>query len=102
MQHPTEPLAARDATTGWRCRRQRQAPAIVEPLVIPCVVVVRDELADGATRRCCMKNHCGWGGVARTSRDPPQEPHYRDAVEGPSHVQDAVPRGELAGRCLRH
>ncbi len=33
-----------------------------------------------------MKNHCGWGGVARTSRDPPQEPHYRDAVEGPSHV----------------
>ena len=22
----------------------------------------------------------------RTSRDPPQEPHYRDAVEGPSHV----------------
>ena len=22
----------------------------------------------------------------RTSRDPPQEPHYRDEVEGPSHV----------------
>ena len=22
----------------------------------------------------------------RTSRDPPQEPHYRDAVESPSHV----------------
>ena len=40
----------------------------------------------GRPRRCCMKNHCGWGGVARTSRDPPQEPHYRDAVEGPSHV----------------
>ncbi len=40
----------------------------------------------GCARRCCMKNHCGWGGVARTSRDPPQEPHYRDAVEGPSHV----------------
>ena len=51
MQHPTEPLAARDATTGWRCRRQRQDPAIVEPLVIPFVVVVRDELADGATPR---------------------------------------------------
>ena len=33
----------------------------------------------------------------RTSRDPPQEPHYRDAVEGPSHVQDEVPRCELAG-----
>ena len=30
MQHPTEPLAARDATTGWRCRRQRQDPAIVD------------------------------------------------------------------------
>ena len=53
MQHPTEPLAARDATTGWRGRRQRQAPAIVEPLVIPFVVVVRDELAAGATRRWC-------------------------------------------------
>ena len=51
MQHPTEPLAARDATTGWRCRRQRQDQAIVEPVVIPFVVVVRDELADGATPR---------------------------------------------------
>ena len=51
MQHPTEPLAARDAPTGWRCRRQRQAPAIVEPLVIPFVVVVRDALAAGATPR---------------------------------------------------
>ena len=39
MQHPTEPLAARDATTEWRCRRQRQGQAIVEPLVIPFVVV---------------------------------------------------------------
>ena len=38
------------------------------------------------TGRCCMKTPWGWGGVARTSRDPPQEPHYRDAVEGPSHV----------------
>ena len=51
MQHPTEPLAALDATTGWWCRRQRQDQAIVEPLVIPFVVVVRDELADGATPR---------------------------------------------------
>ena len=25
-------------------------------------------------------------GVARTSRDPPQEPHYGDEVKGPSHV----------------
>ena len=50
MQHPTEPLAARDATTGWRCRRQRQDQAIVEPLVIPFVVVVRDELAHGIVK----------------------------------------------------
>ncbi len=28
------------------------------------------------------------GGLARTSRDPPKEPHYGDAVEGSSHVQD--------------
>ena len=34
-------------------------------------------------RRCCMKTLRGWGGVARTSRDPPQAPHYRNAVEGP-------------------
>ena len=51
MQHPTDPLAARDATTGWRCRRQRQDQASVEPLVIPFVVVVRDALAAGATPR---------------------------------------------------
>ena len=37
-------------------------------------------------RRCCMKTLRGCGGLARISRDPPQEPHYRDAVEGPSHV----------------
>ena len=39
---------------------------------------------DGAGRRCCMKALRGWGGVARTSLDPPQEPHCRDEVEGPS------------------
>ena len=50
-----------------------------------------------AEGRCCMKTLRGWGGVARTSLDPPQEPHYRDAVEGPSPVQDEVPRCELAG-----
>ena len=37
-------------------------------------------------RRCCMNTRCEWGGVTRTSLDPPQEPHYRDEVEGPSHV----------------
>ena len=30
---------------------------------------------DPAMGRCCMNTRCGWGGVARTSRDPPQEPH---------------------------
>ena len=48
---------------------------------------------DDVTGRCCMKTLRG----GRTSRDPPQEPHYRDEVEGPSHVQDEVPRCELAG-----
>ena len=38
------------------------------------------------TGRCCMKTRCGWGGLARTFRDASQEPHYRDAVEGSSHV----------------
>ena len=33
----------------------------------------------------------------RTSRDPPQEPHYGDAVDGSSHVQDEISRCELAG-----
>ena len=32
-----------------------------------------------------MNTLWGWGGLARTSRDIPQEPHYRDEVEGPSH-----------------
>ena len=36
--------------------------------------------------RCCMDTRSGWGGVARTSRDPPQEPHYGDEVEGSSQV----------------
>ena len=37
-------------------------------------------------RRCCMNTLCRWGGVARTSRDPPQESHYGNEVEGSSHV----------------
>ena len=44
------------------------------------------DLQRDALRRCCMKTLRGWGGVARTSLDAPQEPHYRDAVEGSSHV----------------
>ena len=42
--------------------------------------------ADGVGWRCCMNTRCEWGGVTRTSLDPPQEPHYRDEVEGSSHV----------------
>ena len=38
------------------------------------------------SRRCCMNTLCRWGGVARTSLDPPQEPHYGNEVEGSSHV----------------
>ena len=34
-----------------------------------------------------MKALRAWVGVARTSLDPPQEPHYRDEVEGPSPVE---------------
>ena len=52
-------------------------------------VVALDErpvLLRGARRRCCMNTRCGWGGVARPSRDPPQEPHYGDEVEGSSQV----------------
>ena len=44
-----------------------------------------------------MNTRYGWGGVARTSRDHPQEPHYGDEVEGPSQVQDEVSGGELGG-----
>ena len=39
----------------------------------------------GKLRRCCMKT-LRWGGLARISHDPPQDPHYRDEVEGPSHI----------------
>ena len=72
--------------TGCRTRFQRSHHGILSPLT-------------GLSRhtRWCMKTLRGWGGLARTSRDPPQEPHYRDAVEGPSHIQDERSRGELAG-----
>ena len=45
-----------------------------------------ESFATDPERRCCMNTRCGWGGVARTSRDPPQEPHYGDEVEGSSQV----------------
>ena len=46
----------------------------------------RGSARHAATWRCCMNTRYGWGGVARTSLDPPQEPHYGDEVEGSSHV----------------
>ena len=51
--------------------------------------VVSENSAEPITRRCWALLHeypLGWGGVARTSRDPPQEPHYGDEVEGSSQV----------------
>ncbi len=43
------------------------------------------EVREPVVGRCCMKT-LRWSGLARISHDPPQDPHYRDAVEGPSHV----------------
>ena len=51
-----------------------------------CAVTWPGPFPAGDPGRCCMNTRCGWGGVARTSRDPPQEPHYKDEVEGPSHI----------------
>ena len=59
-------------------------PALILGLLGSVDSLLTSLVAD--SRRCCMNTRCGWGGVARTSRDPPQEPHYGDAVEGPSHV----------------
>ena len=65
----------------------------------PALTPVREHLAQTSNRlrRCCMNTRCGWGGVARTSRDPPQEPRYGDEVEGSSQIYDEVSRGELGG-----
>ena len=65
-QWPVSRMATRAGTLA-RIKLRAAAPAIVEG-------------------RCCMNTRCGWGGVARTSRDPPQEPHYGDEVEGSSQV----------------
>ena len=68
-----------DATTGLDLLN------VVEgPLVCVTADAAYDTVAVYETGRCCMKTLRGGG---RTSRDLPQEPHYRDAVEGPSHVQ---------------
>ena len=48
----------------------------------------------GVIRRCCMKTLCG----GRTSRDPPQEPHHRDAVEFLGQVRGCSCGGGVARR----
>ena len=59
--------------------KQAIRPAIfkwrqTEPELIVCAVrwYLRYSLSfrDVKERRCCMNTRCGWGGVARTSRDP--------------------------------
>ena len=81
----------RHRLNGPGSRRLPPAAAMSLPVGGRCPVRSR------AAGRCCMKTLRGWGGVARTSLDAPQEPHDRDEVEGPSHVYDKVPRCELAG-----
>ena len=56
------------------------------PLVRVTADAAYDTVAVYETGRCCMNTRYGWGGVARTSLDPPQEPHYGDEVEGSSQV----------------
>ena len=46
-----------------------------------------------------MKTLRGWGGLARTSRDPPQEPHYRD---GQRRYSDLAIETALTLRLLYH
>ena len=46
-------------------RRQRQDQAMVEPLVIPFVVVVRDALADGATPRALADQDHALEGIVK-------------------------------------
>ena len=61
-------------------------PGLRQRCVAPGVWPPPNEVRSHASWRCCMNTRCGWGGVARTSRDPPQEPHYGDEVEGSSQV----------------
>ena len=72
-------------TVARTCAQCRGAGSIITKPCLTCRGAGRVQ-KERKLRRCCMNTRCGWGGVARTSRDPPQEPHYRDAVEGPSHV----------------
>ena len=74
--------------TQWRLRSMAAAQGL-SPASIHRIWVahgLQPHRARTFKRRCCMNTLWGWGGVARTSRDTPQEPHYRDEVEGPSHV----------------
>ena len=80
-----------DSPQEPHCRDEVEGPSQVQDKVPRCELGGLQPRT--RSRRCCMKTLLG----GRTSRDPPQEPHYRDEVEGPSHVQDEVPRCELAG-----
>ena len=88
MLRPVRTGAALVCAVSIDAVRPRSALVAENALIRQQILVLRR-----AARRCCMNTLCG----GRTSRDPPQEPHYRDEVEGPSHVQDEVPRCELAG-----
>ena len=70
--------------TGFRTRFQRSHHGILSPLT-------------GLSRhtRCCIKDLLRVGRFGPPFSSP-QESHCRDAVEGSSHVEDEVPRGELA------
>ena len=78
--------------TGFRTRFQRSHHGILSPLT-------------GLSRhtRCCMKTLCEWGGVARTSRDPPHPPSFGfRCLPGPvddSHPSSAVAPPDASLEC---
>ena len=78
--------------TGFRTRFRRSHHGILSPLT-------------GLSRhtRCCMNTLCRWGGVARTSLDPPQEPHYTDRSRSsnPRIRRSTALRNWLPGLTLR-
>ena len=69
----------------WKKTSGYHGQARVENAFFRYTSIIGDSLR-ACSRRCCMNTLWGWGGLARTSRDTPQEPHYRDAVEGSSQV----------------
>ena len=82
------PVAAANVACRRADYRWEPAPGSFPSSTITPFTVAHESKDDrrAGTWRCCMNTRYGWGGVARTSRDPPQEPHYGDEVEGSSHV----------------